>query len=372
MRRRTAFIRLLLMPFALIYRLATDIRNMLFDMNILPSESFPVPVICIGNISAGGTGKTPFTEYLIRLLGKQYRVAVLSRGYKRETKGFVLAKENSTAKDIGDESRQIKHKFPDITVAADTNRRRGIRCLLALPANERPNVILLDDAMQHRFVLPSLTIMLTDYNSLYYNDYPLPAGYLRESVRAVYRADIVVVTKCRKDIKPIELRLIEKNMSLMANQHLYFSGITYHEIEPLFPSKNLKSSFLSEINKNENILLITAIANPQPLIDLLKTHFNNIYSCEFPDHHSFNQSDIQYMNDKFRAMTPASRRIICTEKDAARLKSIDFLPVEWESCLYYLPISVTFMFEHEDNFDTKILKHVISTINMQQKNNAKN
>jgi tetraacyldisaccharide 4'-kinase len=362
---------MLLMPFALIYRLVTDVRNMLFDLNILPAENFPVPVICIGNISAGGTGKTPFTEYLIRLLREQYRVAVLSRGYKRETKGFVLAKENSTAQDIGDESCQIKHKFPNIIVAVDTNRRRGIRRLLALPANERPNVILLDDAMQHRFVLPSLTIMLTEYSSLYYNDHLLPAGNLRESVHAVYRADIIVVTKCRKDIKPIELRLIEKNMSLMANQRLYFSGITYHKIEPAFPSMNLKSSSLSDINKNENIMLITGIANPQPLIDLLKTCFKNLHTYEFPDHHSFKQSDIQYMDDKFRTMTPASRRIICTEKDATRLKSIDFLPVDWKSCLYYLPISITFMFEREDHFDARILKHVISTINIQQKNNGK-
>lgn len=340
---------------------------MLFDLKILPSESFPVPVICIGNISAGGTGKTPFTEYLIRLLKGQYRVAVLSRGYKRETKGFVLAKENSTARDIGDESCQIKHKFPHVIVAVDANRRRGIRRLLALSANERPNIILLDDAMQHRFVLPSLTIMLTEYSSIYYHDHLLPAGNLRESVHAVYRADIIVVTKCRKDIKPIELRLIEKNMSLMANQHLYFSGITYHNIEPLFPSANLKSSSLSEINKNENILLITGIANPQPLIDLLKTHFNTVHICKFPDHYSFKQSDMQYMDDKFRTMPPASRRIICTEKDATRLKSIDFLPAEWKSCLYYLSISVAFMFEREDNFDTRILKHVISTINIQQK-----
>jgi tetraacyldisaccharide 4'-kinase len=353
------------MPFALIYRLVTDVRNILFDLKIIPSNSFPVPVICIGNISAGGTGKTPFTEHLIRLLKKQYRVAVLSRGYKRGTKGFLLAKENSTARDVGDESCQIKCKFPDIIVAVDANRRRGIRHLLALPAKERPEVILLDDAMQHRYVLPSLTIMLTEYDSLYYDDYLLPAGNLRESVHAVSRADIIVVTKCRKDIKPIELRLVEKNMSLMANQRLYFSGITYHGIKPLFPSKNIKPSFLTEINKNENILLITGIANPQPLIDMLKSRFNKIHICEFPDHHSFKQSDIQYIDNKFRKLAPPLRRIICTEKDAMRLKSLDFLPVGWKSCLYYLPVSVEFMFERADNFDTRILKHVMSTINIQ-------
>ena len=210
MRRENAFIRLLLMPLALLYRLATEVRNMLFDLKIIPSESFPVPVICIGNIAAGGTGKTPFTEHLVRLFKAHYRVAVLSRGYKRETKGFVLAGENSTVRDVGDEACQVKRKFPGIIVAVDANRRRGIRHLLALPVGERPEVILLDDAMQHRHILPSLTIMLTAYDALYYDDYILPVGNLRESARAVYRADIVVVTKCRKDIKPIELASLRK------------------------------------------------------------------------------------------------------------------------------------------------------------------
>jgi tetraacyldisaccharide 4'-kinase len=344
---------------------------MLFDLNILPSERFPVPVICIGNISVGGTGKTPLTEYLIRLLAKQYRVAVLSRGYKRETTGFLLAGGDCTAQDVGDESCQIKRKFPDIIVAVDADRRRGVRRLLALPAGERPNVILLDDAMQHRYLLPSLTIMLTEYGNLYYDDTLLPAGNLRESFHAVYRTDIVVVTKCPENIKPIDLRIMEKNMSLMANQRLYFSGISYHRVEPLFPSGKLKSSALTEIGRNEGILLITGIANPQPLITVLKSHFDHVHICEFPDHHSFKQPDIQRIDDKFREIQSASRRIICTEKDAVRLKSLDCLPVVWKSCLYYLPISVTFMFEHGDNFDTRILKHVISTINIQQKNNAR-
>jgi tetraacyldisaccharide 4'-kinase len=347
-------------------------RNMLFDLNILPSERFPAPVICIGNIAAGGTGKTPFTEYLIRLLTKQYRVAVLSRGYRRETAGFVLAKENCTAQDVGDESCQIKRKFPDVIVAADADRRHGVRSLLALPATERPNVILLDDAMQHRYLLPSLTIMLTEYDNLYYNDMLLPAGNLRETRQAVYRADIVVVTKCRENIKPIDLRLMEKSMSLMANQHLYFSGISYHRIEPLFPSSESNPSTLTEIDKNESILLITGIANPQPLIKMLKAHFNTVHICEFPDHHPFKQQDIQRIDDTFRKIHSASRRIICTEKDAVRLKSSDSLPAAWKSCLYYLPISVTFMFERGDNFDTRILKHVVSTINIQQKNNVGN
>jgi tetraacyldisaccharide 4'-kinase len=347
--------------------MVTDVRNMLFDLNILPSEKFPVPVICIGNISVGGTGKTPFTEYLICLLKEQYRVATLSRGYKRKTKGFVLAEEQCTADDVGDESCQIKRKFPGIIVAADANRCRAIRRLLALPEEKRPDVILLDDAMQHRYVQPSLTIMLTDYNSLYYDDCLLPAGNLRESAYATSRADIVVVTKCRKDLKPIDLRLMEKNMSLMANQHLYFSTISYHKMEPLFPSKKLKSYSLPEINKNEDIILITGVANPQPLIETVKSHCNNVHVCKFPDHHAFEQSDIQYIDDEFRKVASPSCKIICTEKDAMRLKHLTFLPEKWKSCLYYLPISVKFLPGRGDDFDAIILKHIISTVSILQK-----
>jgi tetraacyldisaccharide 4'-kinase len=345
---------------------------MLFEWEILPSERFSVPVICVGNISVGGTGKTPFTEYLIHLLKQQYRVATLSRGYKRKTKGFVLANADCTAEEVGDEACQIKRKFPDVIVAVDGNRRRGMRRLLALPLEERPHVILLDDAMQHRYVSPSLIIMLTEYNHLYYDDFILPAGNLRESVHAAYRADIIVVTKCRKGINPIELRIIGKNISLMANQRLYFSDIAYHKVEPLFPSKRLHPCSLSEVNKEEDILLITGIANPQPLIDRLKSYFGSIHVCEFSDHHPFRESDIQQIDNLFGKMTSSTRKIICTEKDAMRLMTLAYLPDEWKPFLYYLPISVEFLFGRGDDFDARILKHVISTINIQQKINVKN
>ncbi|MDR0394601.1 MAG: tetraacyldisaccharide 4'-kinase [Tannerella sp.] len=372
MNRKSVSIRLLLAPFAFIYRLITDVRNMLFEWKLFPSERFPVPVICVGNISVGGTGKTPFTEYLILLLKRQYRVATLSRGYKRKTKGFVLANADCTAKEVGDESCQVKHKFPDITVAVDANRRRGIRRLLALPAEERPHVILLDDAMQHRYVSPSLIIMLTDYNHLYYKDFILPAGNLRESPRAVYRADIIVVTKCGKDIKPTDLHIIEKKMSLTANQHLYFSDIAYHKAEPLFPSTQSHSYSLSEIDKDEDILLVTGIANPAPLIDRMKSHFENMHICGFSDHHSFKQSDIRQIDSLFKKMTSSTRKIMCTEKDAVRLKSLAYLPDEWKPCLYYIPISVEFLFGRGNSFDARILKHIISTTNIQQKKDGKN
>jgi len=348
----------LLMPFALIYGFVIRMRNMLFDIRVLPSVSFPVPVICVGNIAVGGTGKTPITEYLVALLlQKQYRIATLSRGYKRQTQGFRMVTTASTATEAGDEACQIKKKFPQITVAVDANRRRGIRRLLALPTDQRPDVILLDDAMQHRYVAPSLTIMLTEYDNLFYQDRLLPAGSLRESARAVSRADIIVVTKCTGVLKPIDLRIIDKNMSLMANQRLYFSKIKYLEIEAMFPS----TSSPDNIDEHKHVLLIAGIAHPHGFIDRIKSVAHNVEVCTFADHHAFDIADIRKIDAVFRTMPVGRRLIICTEKDAMRLRTLDFLPDEWKSCLYYLPISVQFLNGRGDYFDAQIIKHILSS-----------
>ena len=352
--------RLLLLPFAWFYGMVVKVRNVLFDLKILPVERFPIPVIGIGNLSVGGTGKTPFTEYLIRLLKDEYRVAVLSRGYKRKTQGFVLASLNSDASEIGDEPCQIKQKFPDVIVAVDSDRRHGIRQLLALPESRRPQIVLLDDALQHRYVLPSLTILLTDYEHLYYDDYLLPAGSLRESSKGVSRADIVVVTKCRQETQPADIRLIEKKMSLKTHQRLYFSGVRYHRLEPLFS----KSAF----DQADHILLITGIAHPQQLIAWMKSRFPQLHVCSFPDHHAFSPSDLRYIDHIYQQMPATSRKIVCTEKDAMRLKYLDFLSEHWKSDLYYLPISVEFLQGQGDAFDTSILQHVRSIIHHQQQN----
>ena len=376
MNRKNPFVRILLSPFATIYLFATWLRNQFFDWRLLPSTKFPIPVICIGNIAVGGTGKTPFTEYLIALLRKQYRVATLSRGYKRDTKGFILVDANNTASEAGDEACQVKRKFPDIIVAVDGNRRRGIKKLLSLPAEGRPNVIILDDAMQHRYVTPSMTIMLTDYNNLYFEDFVLPAGNLRESVKGAYRADIIIVTKCKDDIKPIDLRIIEKNMMLMANQNLYFSKIKYHTLEPLFPSLALHPCTLNEIEANEDLLLIAGIAEPQPLIDIstklndhkLKALNPRIKVFKFKDHHHFTPADIQCIDAGFQKMSAKKKRIITTEKDAVRLKSLPFLPENWKPFLYVLPVSIDFLYEQAEIFDAKVRTHVISTINIYKKN----
>ena len=368
MNRKNPFLRFLLSPFAWIYNVVTWFRNQLFDSNLLPAKKYPIPIICVGNIATGGTGKTPFTEYLIALLKKQYRVAALSRGYKRKTTGLLLVNENNTALEVGDEACQVKQKFPDITVVVDGNRRRGIRYLLSLPEKERPHVILLDDAMQHRYVIPSLTIMLTDYQNMYFEDYLLPVGNLRESVKAVYRADIVVVTKCIGVIKPITLRIIENNMMLMASQHLFFSKTKYFPLKPLFPSLALHPFTLDEIKESDEILLVTGIAEPQPLIEKIKTYCSGLRICVYPDHHPFSLNDVNSIDVEFQNMNSKNKRIIVTEKDAMRLKSIEFLPEKWKPFLYYLPISIDFLFEQGENFDARILTHVISTINIYKKN----
>jgi len=368
MNRKNPFVRFLLSPVAFLFNLATWIRNMLFEWKLLPSKQFPVPVICIGNIAVGGTGKTPFTEYLIALLKEQYKVATLSRGYKRDSKGFMLVTADSTVSEAGDEACQIKRKFPAITVAVDENRRRGINYLLALPEEERPNVILLDDAMQHRYVRASLTIMLTGYQNMYYEDFILPVGNLRESVKGVYRADIIVVTKCGDVIKPIDLRIIEKNMMLLANQHLYFTKIKYYPLKPLFPDLALHPCSLDELTENEDILLVTGIADPQPLFDKIKSYSSHFGVCIFPDHHPFTPDDIQQIDAGFQKMTSPHKRIITTEKDAIRIGTMEQLPEKWKPFLYYVPISIEFLFEQGENFDSRIQKHVISSINIYKKN----
>jgi len=368
MNRKNLIVRLMLLPFSWLYGMIISMRNFLFDIKLLPSDKFPVPIICIGNLSVGGTGKTPFTEYLAYLLRQHYKVAVLSRGYKRLTKGFIMATPDSTPQKIGDEACQMKSKFPDVIVAVDGNRRRAIRRLLALPADVRPDVILLDDGLQHRYVIPSLTIILTEYDNIYYDDYMLPTGDLRESAMGIYRADFVVVTKCRDTIKPIDLRIIEKTMSLMANQRLYFSGIQYGTMEMVFPSPTKP---LRNVEKDDNVLLVTGIANPKPLVGYMRSMSDNVTLFTFPDHHAFTADDIGMIDFKFKTLDVDKRLIICTEKDAVRLKFLDGIPADWKPCLYYIPVTVRFFHDRGDDFDTRVLEHVMTTINI-YKENAKN
>jgi tetraacyldisaccharide 4'-kinase len=348
-----------LIPVAFFYGMGVRLRNQLFDWGILPSEEFTVPVISVGNLGVGGMGKTPHVEYLVRLLKDKYKVAVLSRGYKRQTKGYLLANEESTYLTIGDEPFQMKRKFPDILVAVDSDRRRGIRNLMALPEREKPDVILLDDAFQHRYVTPSLSIVLTDYHRLFYRDKTLPVGRLREPSVGIRRADVVIVTKCVAGLKPIDYRIMSDKMKLLSHQEIYFTHITYGELIPLFPVE-AASHKRSHIKENDNVLALTGIATPERFMEEVKKYTDKVVSMIYPDHHDFTSLDIQLIDEAFNQIQSADKYILTTEKDAARLLNNPATPEEWKDRLYYLPITIDFCTGNHLPFDNLVLNHIVT------------
>jgi tetraacyldisaccharide 4'-kinase len=332
-------LRKLLFPFAILYGFITSIRNFLFDKGILKSVSFEIPVIAVGNLSVGGTGKTPQIEYLIRLLSEKYKVATLSRGYKRKSEGFVLANEISNAEILGDEPFQFYQKFPNIQVAVDANRTNGITQLLL--QKQKPEIILLDDAYQHRKVKAGFYILLTSYGDLYSDDFMLPTGNLRESRRGADRANIVIVTKCPKDLSVEKQEEIRKKLNVNRSQQVFFTFIDYDDS---VYGKEEKIA-VSEI-KNEPKLLLAGIAKPTPFFDYLKNEKDECLT--FPDHHHFSDSDLQTIQNKAQ-----EKKIITTEKDYVRLKESKLV-----SPLYYLPIKSTFINKKQD-FDSSILEYIM-------------
>ena len=342
-----------LLPLSWLYGLGVKFRNMLFEIGILHSESFDVPVISVGNITVGGTGKTPHVEYLIELLKDKAKVAVLSRGYKRRTRGFVIADDNATAKTIGDEPLQMKRKYgDDITVAVDRKRCHGIRQLTS--DEDGIDVILLDDAFQHRYVKPGVNILLVDYHRLIIYDKLLPAGRLREPLSGKNRADIVIVTKCPHDLKPMEFRVITKAMNLYPFQRLFFTCLEYRNITPVFGSGEQS---LDSIGKDCHILLLTGIASPQQMIEDLSPRCPHITPLTFGDHHTFTSSDVARINNEFAAL-PHPKMIITTEKDATRLIAVEGLSEEVRGAMFALPVKIRFMLGQEESCNEKIIGYV--------------
>lgn len=331
-------LRKILFPFAVLYGFITSIRNFLFDKGMLKSHSFDVPVIAVGNLSVGGTGKTPQIEYLIRLLSPNYKVATLSRGYKRQSKGFVLADSTSNAEILGDEPFQFYTKFKNIQVAVDADRKNGIEQLLY--QQERPDVILLDDAFQHRKVKAGFYILLTSYGDLFCDDYMLPTGNLRESRSGAKRADIIVVTKCPANLSLDEQNEIKSKLQLNSDQELYFSYIDYDD-SVYSEDKVLKVSEIENVDK----LLLAGIAKPEPFFRYLQDE--SVECLTYPDHHHFSEKELLEINNKSK-----NKIIITTEKDFVRLKGS--IPKEQ---LFYLPIRSTFLSVSE-NFDKTITNYV--------------
>jgi len=334
--RAMILLRKLLFPFAILYGLITSLRNYLYDKGILKSYSFDIPVIVVGNLSVGGTGKTPQIEYLIRLLSPNYKVATLSRGYKRKSEGFVLADSNANAALLGDEPYQYYKKFPQIKVAVDADRCNGITQLLHLP--EPPEVLLLDDAYQHRKVKAGCYILLTAYDDLFCDDYMLPTGNLRENRKGAQRADMIIVTKCPPTISQLAQENIQKKIGL--NIPLFFSCIAYDD-KVYNDTEQLAVSDL----KTEAKVLLAGIAKPQPFFEYLKTDLDELMT--FADHHHFSDSDILNIKNKAN-----DKIIITTEKDFVRLEA-DILRAQ----LYYLPIKSQ-LIANQEAFDQIILNYV--------------
>ena len=328
-------LRRLLYPFGLLYGGITSFRNFLFDKNLLKSTEFDIPVIAIGNLNVGGTGKTPQVEYLARLLSPYYKVAILSRGYKRSSKGFFLADGNSTAAMLGDEPFQYHRKFPEVAVAVDANRTEGIQNILKL--KPQTQVILLDDAYQHRKVKAGLYILLTSYSDLFSDDLILPAGNLRESKSGANRAATVIVTKCPSDLSEEEIQKVKSKLALAENQQLFFSTIEYDD----FVFSETNSISVEEI-KSKDKTLLAGIAKPKYFFDFLKKPADTL--LEFPDHHNFTSSEIDSIKLKAK-----DQFVITTEKDYVRLYDSVI-----SDNLYYLPIKSAFLKDNE-LFDKSIL-----------------
>lgn len=349
---------IVLTPISMIYGGVTYVRNKLFDYGILKATSFNIPVISIGNIAAGGTGKTPHTEFIISLLCSTYNVAMLSRGYKRKTSGFVMAFPNCTPYDIGDEAYQIYQKFGDrIKVAVCESRVKGINKLLEI--DSKINLIVLDDAFQHRYVRPSLSIVLTEYSHPFYDDKMLPLGRLRESKHSIKeRADAVIITKCPEDIKPVDFRIFKKRLSLFSYQKLYFSKYTYGSLNPVFPDASKYIPMLEIFTEKDTILAITGIANPIPLIKHLKQYKPTVKVMHFPDHHNFSRNDINDIVEVYNTLKGRYKIIITTEKDAVRIANNPYFPYELKQHIFYQPINVEFLPYDTESFNEWLSKRI--------------
>lgn len=331
-------LRKILFPFAILYGCITSIRNFLFDIGVMQSTSFGLPIIAVGNLSVGGTGKTPQIEYLIRLLSERYSLATLSRGYKRKSEGFILANANTNAVTLGDEPFQLYQKFPTIQVAVDANRKNGIEQLLA--PSQTPQVILLDDAFQHRKVKAGFYILLTAYDDLFSEDFLLPTGNLRESRIGAQRANVIVVTKCPTTLSKEEQSRIKQSINAYSKAPVFFSTIAYDT------SVHSKSSSIAvaEIQQSDSILL-AGIAKPDSFFNYLKNEHSTCLT--YPDHHYFSKGDVEFIKQQ-----AGKKKIVTTEKDYVRLKDSIL-----QEQLYYLPIQTSFLAD-SDQFDAAVLDYV--------------
>ncbi len=351
-------LKVLLYPFSIIYGIIVFFRNRFYDLGILKSKDFDVPVISVGNITVGGTGKTTHIEYLAGILKDHFRVAVLSRGYKRKTKGFLWVETDTPAIKAGDEPAQIKRKFHDVTVAVCENRLKGLEKIFNSDADKPPDVVLLDDAYQHRRIIPGINILLIDYNAPIWKDTLLPAGRLREGAAQIRRAGIIIFTKCpENELTPIKRRLINKEVDLKPYQQLFFSTYEYDKLTPVFTEDCINGN-LYTLQSSFSALIVTGIANPKLIYNFIDQFAEKMLTMDFPDHHYYSDQDVALIMSKFDSIDSDRKIIITTEKDAVRLRDMTGLPELLKQVLYYLPVRVKFINEEENSFNKKILRYV--------------
>ncbi len=345
-------LKFLLFPLAWIYGWVIRLRHWMFNKGILPSKSYAIPLIGVGNLTMGGTGKTPMVEYLVRLLEKNNKVAILSRGYGRKTAGFLIGDQFSQHGNIGDESMQYYRKFgKKVTVAVDEKRRRGVQHLMANDKNL--GVILLDDVFQHRYVKPGISILLTDFHKLYMNDYLIPVGTLRDTVNVAKNADIIIVTKAPKVLSPITRQNISELLKPRKHQKLYFSYLKYKDFVPV-PGTQAKQV----PEKINSIVLFTGIANSYPLQEHLRDLCFDMIVIDFPDHHVFKRKDLQRVRKTFDDIYRSKKIVVTTEKDAMRLMTSTYLRELDSVPLYYKPVEVNIHKPDKEEFNQQILHYV--------------
>jgi tetraacyldisaccharide 4'-kinase len=321
----------------------------MYDYKLLKTTNFQLPIISVGNITVGGTGKTPHTEYIIRLLSKYPKIVALSRGYKRTSKGFRLVETDSDVAAVGDEPLQLKCKFPHITVAVDENRVHGIRQF----NQQEIDAVILDDAYQHRRINPGVNILLIDYNRPLEKDSLLPAGRLREPKHQQRRANMIIITKCPKEVSPIKRRIISKEVNLRPYQSLYFSTLSYRAPEPVF---NWQSA--ADMSKKASVILVAGVANPAAFREYLSSRTFLLDEMIFADHHRFTDSDIEHIRQLYEKHNAHNPLIFTTEKDAMRFRAHIGMPDELKQHIYYVPVEIDFLDNTADSFNEKILSYV--------------
>ena len=348
MARNKIFSTLVLLPVSKIFGAVVTLRNWMFDLGLFKQHTMGCPVIVVGNIAVGGTGETPHTEYIIDALRGDYRMAMLSRGYRRNTRGFVYATRRSRPEDIGDEPYQVYQKYGnEVAVAVCEKRVEGIRRVCEI--NPDINLMVLDDAFQHRYVKPTVAIVLMEFNKPPFYDSYLPYGRLREPMSALHRADVVVVTKCPDEMKPMEVRIFKENLGLFPYQKLFFSRYEYGHLVPVFPEISTTVPYLDRLGSEDTVLVISGVANPRPFVKFLRRYQAQVKVIRFPDHHQFTNADMEMIQETYNMLPGRRKIIITTEKDSVRLGCNPYFPHELKGSVFYIPIRVEFVEDRSES-----------------------